>query len=378
MKRFFVSDDDRMKTGRIAFLVLLSVIAGCTLVYYMGKPADKVLLAVKHVFEAEETPALKPKPDAEPEPPKESSRKEGSVEAEEQAEKSAGKSDAPPEPSIHQAPGPQTQKDLHAGAPDTSLGEATEKAVEKKREKAPAATVAEAKPPAPGISGENNRQPVRFNSFPGVQPEASAQEEGKTGEGALSASDYLAVHKSWRESGAQGSGEGNIPLRIENLKAVYSLFQMKAVALRGDKPYVDLSDGTRIAGGALSPYSTTCFRVADPFDQWGSELEKAGLTPGNPVAVRYYMYETIRNAIYARAARAVECCRQQGLIPEGVSADEVDLLGRAYAIRRQGGGGFGVFVPVGIDLPDGRTIAVDPACFAGSADIDHLMASGQL
>ena len=56
-------------------------------------------------------------------------------------------------------------------------------------------------------------------------------------------------------------------------------------------------------------------------------------------------------------------------------ADCLEGLRRAY---KKGGGGFGVFVPSRIDLPDGRSVTVDAACFKGSQDIDYLISAGLL
>jgi hypothetical protein len=56
----------------------------------------------------------------------------------------------------------------------------------------------------------------------------------------------------------------------------------------------------------------------------------------------------------------------------------VDVLGRAFVIKQQGGGRFGVFVPVSLDTIDGQTIPIDPICFADQPDVQALQTAGLL
>ncbi|PIP42348.1 MAG: hypothetical protein COX19_01345, partial [Desulfobacterales bacterium CG23_combo_of_CG06-09_8_20_14_all_51_8] len=70
MKRFFIHADGRLKTGRVAFLVFLSVMVGCSLVYYASQPVDKITILVKHIFEPETKAKV---PDAKVEASKETS-----------------------------------------------------------------------------------------------------------------------------------------------------------------------------------------------------------------------------------------------------------------------------------------------------------------
>jgi hypothetical protein len=358
MKRFFVQDNGRLKTGRVALVVFMAAIAGCSLIFYLGKPADKVLIAVKHVFEAEEAPL--PEVDQ-------------SSDAVQSPEPERAEVTGPDEATVNETEKLLSEEEnLEPSAKkEQTIDTADDNSIEEKELVEEAAVVAhdnvKSEPPSP-----------RFEPLPGFASKEQPKEMDAAGEAILPAKEYAAVHAFWRESGSRAAGEGGMPLRIENLRKVYPLFQMKAVALRGDTPYVDLSDGTRIAEGALTPYSNTCFLVTDPFNQWGDALKKAGFTPGSNVSVRYYMYDSVRNAIYARAFRAFECSREKGLIAGDLTPDSVDILGRAFAIRREGGGSFGVFVPIRIDLPDGGNVAVDPSCFAGSPDIDYLIAATQL
>jgi hypothetical protein len=90
------------------------------------------------------------------------------------------------------------------------------------------------------------------------------------------------------------------------------------------------------------------------------------------------MYSFIRSAIFARAYQAYAWCKETGRIKGNVSSAEVDVLGRAYVIRKPGGGKFGVFVPVSLATPDGSTILIDPACFGDQPDIQAITSAGLL
>jgi len=204
------------------------------------------------------------------------------------------------------------------------------------------------------------------------------QADPKRGEMTVDPQKYMALFNSWRASGNGEKESEKIPLRVQNLRESYELFQMKVIAvIRGDT-FLDLSDGTRVAGPSLAEYSTTLFRVDRPWDQWGNALSSAGIRRNERVEIRYYMYDFVKAAIYARVARAVAWCREKGLIAKDLPASSVDVLGKAYAINRQGGGRFGVFVPVSLDTRDGRTVSIDPACFRGQADVAALQVAGLL
>jgi len=189
---------------------------------------------------------------------------------------------------------------------------------------------------------------------------------------------YKALFHSWRVAGKERKGKEKTPLRVENLRNTYDLFQMKPVAVIRGNAFLDLSDGTRVAEKSLEEYSTTVFLVDRPWDKWGKALASAGIRRGDRFEVRYYMYDFIKDAIYARVNQAFSWCSETGLIPGDLPAGAVDVLGRAYVINRQGGGRFGVFVPVSLDTKDGRTVAVDPVCFRGQADVETLREAGVL
>ena len=189
---------------------------------------------------------------------------------------------------------------------------------------------------------------------------------------------YKTLFHSWRIAGKERKGKEKTPLRVENLRNTYDLFQMKPVAVIRGNAFLDLSDGTRVPEKSLEEYSTTVFLVDWPWDKWGKALASAGIRRGDRFEVRYYMYDFIKDAIYARVNQAFSWCSETGLIPGDLPADAVDVLGRAYVINRQGGGRFGVFVPVSLDTKDGRTVAVDPACFRGQPDVETLREAGVL
>ncbi len=354
-------------------------------------------MAVKHVFEAEpvetsepdvpeeETPVKKQEkpeaaaqPEKKPEPKQELKQEAGQKieEPQKPAEEKAAVQQpmTPPSPDIKkQQPEPQGQ--AAAPGPENPNTDSAASPVPEPVKVAKAEHPVETnKTPeiAPLLVGKEAKQSIKFTPMPTGANEKKETVEEVT----LASSDYMGVYQSWKKAGEQGGG-GNIPLRIENLESVYTLFQMKVVALVEGKPYADLSDGSRIAPASLDVYSSTCFVVSDPFKKFNDTLVKAGLR-GKKVEVRYYMYDSVRNSIYARANAAVACCREKGLIPADTASSSVDLLGRSYAIRKKGGGGFGVFVPTRIDLPGGRSLAVDPLCFKGSQDIDHLISAGLL
>ena len=380
MKRLLTHDDGRLKTGRVALMIFILIMAGCTIAYKLSKPVDKVMVAVRHVFEAESLRNAAPeKPEEESPVPEPENKPVPQPEAGKKVEESQGPS---VKPEIKQQPAAtpkaQTEKKIPEltqvqsapapgpAKPDSDSAAITNHEPEKQ-------STAEKIPETRTLQiGKKAKQPVKFTPMPTV----SHEKKPAAGELTLASSDYMVVYKSWKEAGKQG-GEDNIPLRIENLENVYKLFQMKIVAMVDGVPYVDLSDGSRIAPPSLDVYSSTCFVVSNPFEKFNNELTKAGLD-NKKVEVRYYMYDSVRNSIYARAGRAVACCREKGLIASDTPESSVDLLGRSYAIRKKGGGGFGVFVPTRIDLPGGGFATVDPACFKGSRDIDQLISAGFL
>ena len=238
--------------------------------------------------------------------------------------------------------------DLSAG-----LEKITEKNRERKRKEA-------------DVEARNNSRDIKVN-----QAERSITVSSET---------YLDLFKGWRSVGAGPDGSRIVPLRVENLKSAYSLFQMKPVAVVGNRYYYDLSDGTRIPEASLGEYASTVFRVKNPWKKWREGLSASGIreTDSIPIEVRYYMYGFVKNAIYARANRAVSWGKETGRLNNEAPISNVDVLGRAFVIKQQGGGRFGVFVPISLNTSDGQTIPIDPSCFADQPDVQALQVAGLL
>jgi len=196
----------------------------------------------------------------------------------------------------------------------------------------------------------------------------------------VSSETYLDLFKGWRSVGAGPDESRIVPLRVENLKSAYSLFQMKPVAVVGNRYYYDLSDGTRIPEASLEDFASTVFRVENPWEKWRDGLSASGIREADSISieVRYYMYGFVKEAIYARAIRAVSWCKETGRLDNGVPISNVDVLGRAFVIKQQGGGRFGVFVPISLNTKDGQTIPIDPSCFADQPDVQALQTAGLL
>ncbi|MCD6292482.1 MAG: hypothetical protein J7M09_03375 [Deltaproteobacteria bacterium] len=188
---------------------------------------------------------------------------------------------------------------------------------------------------------------------------------------------YATLHRAWR---AVGKGEQKndqlIPLRIENLRSAYNFLQMKAVVIMDDERCIDLSDGSRIPAASLDRFSSTVIQVDDPWQKWGVELRRAGLRPGQSIEVRYYLYDFVKRSIYARVNQAYTWSLNRGILKSGTKPADVDVLGRAYVVKRSGGGSFGVFVPLSLATRDGRKIDIDPLCFSNAPDIAALHANG--
>lgn len=240
------------------------------------------------------------------------------------------------------------------------------------------------------LSGKMNRlaatskQPKKNNQVEPSKPIASLRKtsfldaDPDKREVTVDQKHYKALFQSWRIAGKGGKGTEKTALRVENLRDTYDLFQMKPVAVIRGNAFLDLSDGTKVAEESLEEYSTTVFVVDRPWDKWGKALADAGIRRGDRFEVRYYMYDFIKDAIYARVNQAFLWCSDTGLIPGDLPPAAADVLGRAYVINRQGGGRFGVFVPVSLHVKDGRTVAVDPECFRGQPDVETLRKAGVL
>jgi hypothetical protein len=234
--------------------------------------------------------------------------------------------------------------------------------------------------PALTVSANPTALQAPLNSI--TQPEASGRQvpfqQVDLNARSVTVSDihYRKLFNDWRIAGRQLKGQQKIPLRVENLRDTYELFQMKPVLVVNGQPFADLANGSRIAHGALADFSQTVFLVPDPWRKWPRELRHAGIKPADDIEVRYYMYEFVRKAIYARANRAFAWSQQEGLIARDTPSDRVDVLGRAFVIRQQGGGRFGVLVPIEIVDHNGQSIAVDPNCFSDQSDVRLLQQSG--
>jgi len=194
----------------------------------------------------------------------------------------------------------------------------------------------------------------------------------------LPSKEYLKLFRKWRTVGAGSENGGKVPLRVENLRSAYALFQMKPVAIVGKRLHYDLTDRTRIPEASLAEYSTTVFHVDDPWDKWGDSLSESGIRESDTLEVRYYMYDFVKNAIYTRAHQAAAWSKETGRIKADTKLSEIDVLGRVFVIKQQGGGRFGVFVPIALDIAGGQTIPIDPACFAGQPDVRALQTAGLL
>ncbi|HDS16744.1 MAG TPA: hypothetical protein ENN66_09110 [Proteobacteria bacterium] len=188
---------------------------------------------------------------------------------------------------------------------------------------------------------------------------------------------YTQLHQAWRKEGEkERSPQQIIPLRIENLRESYSFLQMKAVALLKDGRCLDLDDGSLIPAASLESFSSTVIEVDNPWQKWGPELKRAGLYPEQISAVRYYLYDFVKRAIYTRVNQAFTWSLEKGLLKAGVKPEEVDVLGRTFVLEGPGGGAFGVFVPLSLATHDGRSIELDPCSFCNAPDLAALHAAG--
>jgi hypothetical protein len=232
-------------------------------------------------------------------------------------------------------------------------------------------TVDQAKPSAASVPEKDETEKASAAS-------GHVKADPRTGEVTVDQKQYMTLFKSWHAAGNGSATTEKIPLRVQNLRESYELFQMKVIAVVRGNTLLDLADGARVSEAALAEYCTTLFLVDRPWDKWAEALTSAGIRHGEQVEVRYYMYDFVKRAIYARVNQAVSWCRDNGLVAKDLPAASMDVLGRAYVINRQGGGRFGVFVPVSVETTDGKTVAVDPACFRGQADVEALHVAGLL
>jgi len=187
---------------------------------------------------------------------------------------------------------------------------------------------------------------------------------------------YRQLFQAWRAAGAKKIVGKKPALRVENLRHSFDSFNMKPVVFKGKHAF-DLLDGSPLPDGFLANYAATVFAVKNPWHDWDAELKKIGLHLGNPVEVRYYMYSFIHNAIYARSQQAIDWAKGQGLLTD-TAQQNLEVRGRAFQIKQQGGGRFGVFVPQQILTANGRQIDIAPGAFSGQPDIEQLQQAGVL
>jgi len=240
----------------------------------------------------------------------------------------------------------------------------------------PESRVAAAPTPAPKAMPRRSKAAVEIAvKLPGLTPPVAqkAQPPAIT----VARKEYYKLNRAWRKAGeGKEKNDALIPLRIENLRSAYGFLQMKPVLIRVDGSCIDLTDGRRLPPQFLDRFSATVIAVNDPWQKWGRELRRAGLRPGDKFKVRYYLYDFVRRSVYARVNQAYEWARKEGLLPASTRPADVDVLGRAYVVKRDGGGAFGVFVPLELTSRNGRTIKIDPVAFNRAPEIIALRQAG--
>jgi len=403
MKALFKHSSGRLKTSRIAFLVFFVLLVCLSFAYKMGKSADKVLVKIEHVFEAEKKEEkLKepiagvnktleyPVPDEKSEIKQESQKISHAEPKEKPAPMKAGKQ-AP----VRVAQPVEYKVDNSVQKPGSKI----------KTE--PKAKPQSEKKPVPKIIAEHmaNHTPVENQAFEKVDnnkpktpekdqvrftmaqalkvdlnKESMKTKNEKQETLKLSSKEYFEVYKQWQEQGGTLDKEkALVSLRILNLENVYDLFQMKAVVIKEGVPHTDLEDNSRVANASLSEFSSTCFVVSNPWGKWGHALKEAGFREKDNIEVWYYTYEFVRNSIYARALKAFEWSVEKQNLPKDTDPSTADVLGTVYAVNKDGGGSFGVFVPKRIDFKSKLSVDIDPlACFKGQKDIEALNRAGLL
>ncbi len=448
MQALFKHPDGRLKITRITLAVFLVMLGCFSMLYHLSRSADKVFVAVEHVFEpvkkrlAEKTPQPEPQkaeqntpsgpaaavPEPEPAEPQVEPVPEKAappvVKAEKKKEKPQKKpvetlagDQAPPEPQkaspvpvkpeakpvaavtkAEQTPepaAPKPEKPAEQEKPDPEESRPAPMALAGQNETALPELPVQKKTPAaereplpdlrtdlktvstPQESAPKSSAPV-FGKLPGYSPEPPT--EKGVGQLTLAPDSYFDTYQQWQAQGkALKTQAKRLGLRIVNLENTYDLFQMKVVALKNDVPHTDLTDQSRVAQASLSEFSSTCFIVSDPWEKWGKALKGSGFNDRDKVEIRYYTYAFVRDAIYARAMQAFAWSRDKKGLPEATDPSTADVLGKVFAIQRQGGGRFGVFIPVRVDFSSGASVEIDPlACFGAQKDVLALNRAGLL
>ncbi|MCF6179831.1 MAG: hypothetical protein L3J63_10655 [Geopsychrobacter sp.] len=379
MKGMLTKTDGSLRIGLISLVIfgLLLIIPG--IVMQLGSSAEQVMVKVKHKFVAAPK-KVSAKPAVEP-------VRRIPIKKEQQIAKTASTADATvkktalqPNPTVTQKSPQQmtavavakvpretpkkisVQKKIQSPQTKVQAQKKSEKIVEVTLSEAPPVVVKPVAPQAPAI------KLTSLASLSGVTGETTPSVR-------VDKKEYRRLFKAWQSAGGE-KVEGEKPaLRVENLRQTFDSFNMKPVALKGTNAF-DLQDGTRLPEGLLKNYAATVFEVKNPWQDWGAGLKKLGLKQGSSIEVRYYMYDFIHNAIYARSQQAIVWAKAQGLL--AADAQGVEVRGRAYQIKQQGGGRFGVFVPQQILTVSGKQIKVAPSAFAGQPDIEQLQQSGLL
>jgi hypothetical protein len=407
MKSLFSYKNGHLKTGRVAILVFIMLLICLGLLFKARKPVDQVLVKVSHVFDAENQIEPPPRIEAvnEPDEVEEAKRRTTKKTSPQQGEpfkkkiedKNAGDLTGNNKDDVKKEEAVIPEKLIS----DKSLASLKEKnktsSLEVNKE--------EIKWPQIPFDEESKQEKHDLNqldvsrqlaSYSNTDPTKTKQEpiqlhSGFAGNISLNKSksqtdkiemghaEYMDVMQSWNTSGKTANEKTTtIPLRVENLKSSYNLLQMKPVAVVNGSQYIDLTDGSRLSIEVLKNYSSTVFLVDDPWGKWGKELNKSHINKNKKLEVRYYMYGFIRNAIYQRVQQAFNWSKQSGLLDSATSESDVDVLGRTFVISRQGGGRFGVFVPLEIGTNTGPKVTIDLTIFNDQPDIQALLVAGIL
>lgn len=371
MRTLFKYPDGRLRTSRISLLVFIGLIVSFSVIYQARKPAEKVMLQVSHVLEkAEPVEPVQPPPEPEAKPPEATQPKA----TQPIAERPEAKQPKAAQPVAKQPDTKKTEvaKQVPAAAKEKAAPQKTA-AVPKKAvpEPAPAAKTKAAAKKTESISKPRNQEEP-FRTFAAAEPENNTVE--------FASRTYYDLLKQWQEQGAELDHEKTlVGLEIFNLEKVYNLFQMKVVAVKGGVPHTDLGDQTRIAQASLDEFSSTCFVVGSPWLKWGDQLKASGFEENEAVQVRYYTYDFVRNAIYARAMKAFEWAVNSSGMAGNADPSTAKVTGAVYEIRKAGGGSFGVFVPQQVAFNSSKIVTIDAlACFKGAADINALHQAGKL
>ncbi len=370
MKGTLTRADGRLRTGLISLgiFLLLLIIPGIAM--QLNDSAEQVMVKVKHQFEAQPKPVVH-EPVTEPVKQTEKSAEviASQTELNPQSMQVDAAQEQEPPAAAQSSQSPSAQ--VASTVPEEHINAPAQPQAEEPPLKAAAQIVEVTLPESQPVAVHSVAQPkpaMQTSSLPVTEPPTQALTVNKE--------EYQKLFHAWRTSGAEKIEGGKPALLVENLRQAFDSFNMKPVVLSRGKGF-DLLDGSQLPAGLLDNYAAIVFQVENPWQDWGTELKKLGLSRGNNIEVRYYMYDFIHNAIYARTHQALAWARQQGLVAAD-TLQGLEVRGRAYQIKQQGGGRFGVFVPQQILTASGQTIAVDLAALANQTDIQMLQQAGLL